>query len=125
MTRGHCLASREAAHSAPSRRARSQAGRGMWGSGYPEKRKDGLGGQGHFSVNTQSFCGDLGGNSSRRKQSKALNSVIPGARENQQALAKRDVFSPGGKQSLFNRKGKHSPSLSPVGMEDAVRIPLT
>ena len=56
MTRGHRLASREAAHSAPSRRARSQAGRRMWGSGYPEKRKDGLGGQGHFSVNTQHFC---------------------------------------------------------------------
>lgn len=93
MTRGHRLASREAAHSAPSRRARSQAGRRMWGSGYPEKRKDGLGGQGHFSVNTQHFCDHVGGNSSRRKQPKSLNSVIPGAGENQQALAKRDVFS--------------------------------
>ena len=97
----------------------------MWACGYPEKRKDGLGEQGHFSVNTQRFCRDVGGNSSRRKQPKALNSVIPGAGVNQQALVKRDFFSPGGKHFLFNRKEKHGPSLCPLGMEDTVRIPLT
>lgn len=123
MTRGHLLASREAAHSAPSQPAWSQAGCGLRGSGYPKKRKDGLGEQGHFPVNTQCFCGDVGGNSSRRKQPRALNSVIPGAGENWQALAKRDIFSLEANAS-YSAGRSTAPASAQWGWKTA-RTPLT
>ena len=109
VTRGHLLASREAAHSAPSRRAWSQAGCGLRGSGYPKKRKDELGEQGHFPVNTQRFCGDVGGNSSRRKQPRALNSVPPGAGENA-GFSRKGYFLPGDKRFLFSREESTAPA---------------
>ena len=72
-------------------------------------------------MNTQRFCGDVGGNSSTPAKSSEFRASR--SRRKLAGFSRKGYFLPGDKCFLFSREEKHSPSLCPVSMEDGEDSP--